>query len=238
MKSRTLGILGGVGPLASIYFQQLVVKYTDASTDQEHIPAVVYNDTFIPDRTAYILGKSELDPLPYIEDGFKKLEEAGCDLAVITCNTAHYFLDKFSKDIGIPIVSIIETAVGYVLKNAPDVKKIGVIATDGTVQSGVYKKCIEKSGLECEVPDGDDQKAVMDIIYNEVKAGKKGNCGRLMQVVENLRSKGCGAVILGCTELSVINEDNGLTKKYSYIVDAMEALAKKCVVLCGKKVKE
>lgn len=238
MKPKVLGILGGVGPLASIYFQQQIVKFTDAETDQEHIPAVIYNDTFIPDRTAYILGKSELDPLPYIEDGFKKLEKAGCDLAVITCNTAHFFFDRFSSDSEIPIISIIDTAVEYAIKKSPSVKKIGVIATDGTVQSGVYKKVIEKNGFECVTPDEEDQRAVMNIIYNEVKAGKKGDCDRLMRVVNALRDKGCGSIILGCTELSVMNEDNRLTENNQDIVDAMEALAKKCIVLCGKKIKE
>lgn len=238
MKPKTLGILGGVGPLASIYFQQQIVKFTDASIDQEHIPAVIYNDTFIPDRTAYILGKSDLDPLPYIEEGFRKLEKAGCDLAVITCNTAHYFFERFSEDSAMPIVSIIDTAVEEVLNKIPNAKTVGVIATDGTIKSGVYKKVIEKFGLECISPDEEDQSAVTNIIYNEVKAGKKGNCKRLMQVVDALRAKGCDAIILGCTELSVMNEDNRLTEKNHDIVDAMEALAKKCVLLCGKKVKE
>lgn len=238
MKPKTLGILGGVGPLASIYFQQQIVRYTDAEKDQDHIPAVIYNDTFIPDRTAYILKKSDLDPLPYIEDGFKKLEKAGCDLAVITCNTAHYFFDRFSSDSPMQIVSIIDTAVEYTLKQLPNAKKIGVIATEGTVQSNVYGKVIEKNGLSFSYPDFDDQNAVTDIIYNQVKAGKKGDCEKLMQIANTLMENGCDAVILGCTELSVINEDNELTKKYNYIIDAMQALAKKCVLLCEKKIKE
>ncbi len=238
MKPKTLGILGGVGPLASIYFQQQIVRFTDAEKDQDHIPAVIYNDTFIPDRTAYILGKSELDPLPYIEDGFKKLEKAGCDLGVITCNTAHYFFDRFSSDSNMPIISIIDTAVEYTLKTHPNAKKIGVIATEGTVKSNVYGKAIEKSGLKYYYPDEKMQECVTDIIYNQVKAGKKGDCKKLMQIADGLLESGCDAVILGCTELSVINEDNELSKKYSYIIDAMEALAKKCVILCGKKIKE
>lgn len=238
MKPKTLGILGGVGPLASIYFQQQIVRFTDAEKDQDHIPAVIYNDTFIPDRTAYILGKSDLDPLPYIEDGFKKLEKAGCDLGVITCNTAHYFFDRFSSDSNMPIISIIDTTVEYTLKVHPKAKKIGVIATDGTVQSNVYGKVIEKNGLVFAYPDSDDQNAVTDIIYNQVKAGKKGDCEKLMEIANKLMKDGCDAVILGCTELSVINEDNELTEKYDYIIDAMEALAKKCVLLCGKKIKE
>ena len=87
-------------------------------------------------------------------------------------------------------------------------------------------------------PDEEDQRAVMNIIYNEVKAGKNGDCDRLMRVVDALRGKGCGSIILGCTELSVMNEDNRLTENNQDIVDAMEALAKKCIVLCGKKIKE
>ncbi len=137
-----------------------------------------------------------------------------------------------------PIVSIIDTAVEEVLKKLPKAKTVGVIATDGTVRSDVYKKVLDKNGLKCVYPDKDDQAAVTNIIYNEVKAGKKGNCERLMQVVDSLRNNGCDAIILGCTELSVMNEDNGLTVKNHDITDAMEALAKKCIVLCGKKVKE
>ena len=237
-ETKTLGILGGIGPLASVYFADLVVNMTDAEKDQEHLPLFMYNDVYIPDRTDFILGKSDTNPLPFIIEGIRVLEKVGCDYAAMTCNTAHYFYDEIQENVSIPVVNIVETAVEYVKEQIPAVKKIGVLATDGTVKSGVYEKVIKKHGLECEVPSDENQKEVMNIIYNQVKAGNKVNLYGFMNIVEELREKGCDAIILGCTELSVINKDFNLSMESHDIIDAMQALARKCITLCGKKIKE
>ena len=237
-ETKTLGVLGGIGPLASVYFTDLIVNMTEAEKDQEHLPLFMYNDVFIPDRTDYILGKSDVNPLPYIVEGIGILEKVGCDYAAMTCNTAHYFYDEIQKSVNIPVINMVEAAVEYAKDQISSVRKIGILATDGTVKSGVYEKVIKKHGLECEVPSDENQKEVMNIIYNQVKAGNKVNLYGFMNIIEELRDKGCDAIILGCTELSVINKDFNLSMESHDIIDAMQALARKCITLCGKKIKE
>lgn len=237
METKTLGILGGVGPLASVRFSEMMINMTDAKTDQEHIPLLMFNDNTIPDRTSFILGRSNIDPVPKMICGIKKLVDFGSDYIVITCNTAHYFYDQLQASTSVPIVNMIEEAVTAAILKKPGVKKIGVLATDGTVESGVYAKVIEERGLTCVVPSKNSQRVVMDIIYNQVKAGKDVDVHSFLKIIDELRHLGCDVIILGCTELSVINSDNNLTLHSGDIVDAMEALAQKCITLCGKKVK-
>lgn len=237
METKTLGILGGVGPLASVRFSEMMINMTDAHTDQEHIPLLMFNDNTIPDRTSFILGRSDVNPVPKMLNGIKKLVDFGSDYVVITCNTAHYFYNELQASTRVPIVNMIEEAVTAAILKRPGVKKIGVLATDGTVESGVYAKVIEERGLTCAVPSKKSQGVVMDIIYNQVKAGKDVDVHSFLKIIDELRHDGCDVIILGCTELSVINADNNLTLHSGDIVDAMEALAEKCITLCGKKVK-
>ncbi len=237
METKTLGILGGVGPLASVRFAETVINMTDSETDQGHIPIFMFNDNTIPDRTSYILGKSDIDPAPKMIAGIYKLVRFGCDYVVITCNTAHYFYDQLQASTDVTIVNMIEEAVNAAIEKKPNLKKIGVLATDGTVESGVYKNVIEGRGLICAYPSRDSQRVIMDIIYDQVKAGRDVDVHGFLKIIDELRHDGCDVIILGCTELSVINSDNNLTLHSGDIVDAMEALAQKCITLCGKKVK-
>lgn len=140
MEEKTLGVLGGVGPLATIYFADLVVKMTDAKTDQEHISMVILNHGAIPDRTDYILDHSKPNPLPVMIADAKKLQAAGCDYIVIPCNTAHYFYDEIQKNVDIPIINIIEETVKDAIKTVPGLKTLGVLATEGTIKSGSYER--------------------------------------------------------------------------------------------------
>lgn len=232
----TLGILGGVGPLASVYFANMIINMTSASNDQEHIPLFMFNDNVIPDRTAFILGRSDIDPVPRMIEDIKKLSDFGCDYIAVTCNTAHYFYDKLQDSTDAKVVNMIDAAVDSALAKRPDAEKIGILATDGTVQSGVYSKVIERHGIECITPSVKSQKMIMDIIYSQVKAGREVDLDGFMSVISELRASGCDAIILGCTELSVINMNNKLTQNNDDIIDAMEALAERCIALCGKKI--
>lgn len=238
MNTKTIGILGGVGPLASVRFAETVINMTASENDQGHIPLLMFNDNTIPDRTSYILGKSDIDPVPNMKSGIKRLTDFGSDYIVITCNTAHYFYDELQASCPVPIVNMIEEAVEAAIKKKPSLTKIGILATDGTVESGVYAKVIERRGMTCAAPSTESQKTVMDIIYNQVKAGKTVDVHSFLKIIDELRHDGCDVIILGCTELSVINFDNKLSLHSGDIVDAMEALSEKCITLCGKQVKK
>lgn len=233
-----LGVLGGLGPLATVYFMDLLVKMTEASCDQEHIPTLVLNDAEIPDRTQYILGQSSHSPLPKMKKNAELLQNCGCDYIVIPCNTAHYFYDEVQKAVNIPIINILDETVKYCVDRNPDIKKVGVLATEGTTKSASYKKYIEKYGLEEVIPSQEDSVCLMNIIYNQVKAGRQVNITEFMRIIWNMVRAGSDVIILGCTELSIINRDNRLTKNYHNIVDSMEVLARSSILKCGKNVKE
>lgn len=230
-----MGVLGGVGPLATIYFADLVVKMTDAKTDQEHIAMVILNHSSIPDRTEYIMDKSKPNPLPVMVGDAKMLEDDNCDYIVIPCNTAHYFYDEIQKSVNVPIINILEETVKYCEETIPDVKKIGVLATDGTIKSQAYQNIIQKHSLECVIPSEEDQKSVMNIIYNQVKAGKTVDIFEFHRIIGELKKSGCDAIVLGCTELSIIKKDFEIVRED--IVDSMECLARASIKACGKKLK-
>ena len=235
MEEKVLGVLGGVGPLATIYFADLVIKMTQADTDQEHIAMVILNHSSIPDRTEYILDKSKPNPLPVMIRDAKVLEEDDCDYIVIPCNTAHYFYEEIQKSVSVPIINILEETVKYCEKTVPNIKKIGVLATDGTIKSNAYQNIIEKHSLECAVPSAEDQKSLMNIIYNQVKAGKEVDIFEFQRIIGELKKQGCDAVVLGCTELSIIKKDFDISR--ADIVDSMECLARASILACGKKLK-
>jgi aspartate racemase len=236
MTEKFLGVLGGIGPLATIYFADMVVRLTDAKRDQEHIPMLILNNSTIPDRTDYILDNSKLNPLPVMVEDARKLEKAGCDIIVIPCNTAHYFYSEIQNNVGIPIVNIIEETVRYISRHNENVKCVGILATEGTVITGSYQKEIIKHGLDYRVPNEKNMNSLMNIIYNQVKAGNEVDICEFLRIVGDLKADGCDAVILGCTELSIINKSFNLKRKD--IVDSLEVLAKVSISLCGKKIKK
>lgn len=237
MSYKKLGILGGVGPLASVYFTDLLVSGTVADCDQAHIPFFLYNDVYIPDRSAFLLGKSDNSPLPALIDGVKQLEGLGCDLIVVTCNTAHYFYDEIAAAVSVPVLNIIENALNSAKEQHPNLEKIGILATDGTVEGKVYKNVAEKMGIKYTSPSAKTQEEIMSLIY-DVKIGKEIDPNTILRAAAELEADGCDAVILGCTELSVVSRQNRFTEKDSHLIDAMTALAKSCVLLCGKEWKE
>lgn len=230
-----LGVLGGVGPLATIYFAELVIRCTDAATDQEHVSMIILNHAAIHDRTNYILDRSEPNPLPQMIGDAKTLEKAGADYIVIPCNTAHFFYDEIQNAVDTHIINIIEETVLHIKNSLPDAKKVGILATKGTLVSGAYQNMLEKHGLDFAVPDETDTEKLMEIIYDQVKAGKSVDIEAFWRIINNLKKAGCDCVVLGCTELSIIYRDYSIADET--IVDSLLTLAKKSIELCGKKIK-
>ena len=218
MQEKTLGILGGVGPLATVYFADLIVKMTPAACDQDHIRTIVSNNPKIPDRTDYILDRTKPNPLPAMIADAKMLESVGCDAIAIPCNTAHFFFD---------VINIIEETLRYAYRTVPGLQKVGVLATTGTLHSDVYPHVASRFGIECVYPDADGVRSLMHIIYDQVKAGQPVDRDAFFAVVDSMKARGCDAVILGCTELSVIYYE--LQIKRPDILDSMTALAAACV---------
>lgn len=227
-----MGIIGGVGPMSTVYFMEMIINMTKAQKDQEHINMVVLNHATIPDRTSYILGQSSESPLLVMVEDAKKLQQAGADFIVIPCNTAHYFFEKIKQSIDIPMVNIVEETVNFAAKTIPSLGKLGVLATSGTVESGTYQMACQKQGIECVLPDPREQEMVMQIIYEQVKAGKRADMDNFLALVKSLKNRGCDAVVLGCTELSVVKRDFEITR--FDIIDSLQVLAMKTIHTCGK----
>ncbi len=228
--SKLLGVLGGLGPAATVYFYELLTTRTKALCDQDHIDMVISSRATTPDRTAYILGRSDENPLDVMISEAVKLQEYGADLIVMPCNTAHYFFDEISRAIDVPMLNIIEETVKYCTLRG--YKKVGIMATDGTLDTSTYQMKLTEHGLDFALPDADSQRVVMDIIYQSVKRGKTPSLSEFSHAADSLWSSGCDCVILGCTELSLVKREYKLDDRY---VDSMEVLAESTIRACGKQ---
>ncbi len=227
MHKPILGILGGVGPLATAYFMELLIKKTPAQTDQENMPMIVFNDPQIPDRTAYILDHSQSNPQGEMVKVARWLEEAGSDYIAIACNTAHYFYDAINEAVTVPVVNIMEETASRIATLAHPGAKVGLMATEGTVESGVFQSYFEHAGLSTLAPDHEDQDKVTHLIYGCVKANQPYDPQEFLSVAASLHDAGCEAVVVGCTELSVIYQD--LDERPEWLFDSLDILADRCV---------
>ncbi len=230
---KTLGVIGGLGPMATAYFLQLLTQMSDAKTDQEHMEILTISKPSIPDRTKYILGISTENPVNEMVMIGKKLKKNGADIVAIPCITAHYFHDELESKIGLPIIHAIMETANY-LKDT-GIEKAGILATDGTVQSHLFQNYMVKYGIQCILPEKETQKKVMKFIYDDVKAGKAIDILNFNLVAEELFMHGAQVILLACTELSLIKRDYKLPPGY---LDVMEVLARKAVESCNHLKKE
>ncbi len=215
--------------MATAYFLQLLTQMTDAATDQNHIEVLIHSKPQIPDRTRFILGKSAQSPVPDMVAVGESLVEQGAELLAIPCITAHYFQKELEETIGMPIINAIEETAEYL--KAHGCEKVGIMATDGTIESGVFQQALETCGMQVVVPGAAGQAKVMHLIYENVKAGKPLEYFLFEEVAQELFEQGAQVILLGCTELSLIKKDFALAPGF---LDVMEVLARKAVLSCGK----
>lgn len=206
-----LGIIGGVGPLASAYLYEMITEKTKANTDQDHIDIILLSHASMPDRTKYILKQSTDNPYPHLLNDCKKLEEMGALMISIPCNTACYFYDDLKKNINIPISNLIENTAKYLREH--NYKKVAILATAGTISSNLYQKELNKYNIEYTLPDQD---LVTTVIYDYVKCGKTVPIDLINKIISNLDVQ---AFILGCTELSILKGKLNLDNRF---IDPLE----------------
>ncbi len=226
---KTLGVIGGLGPMASAYFLRMVTEMTDAATDQEHFEVLLHSCPQIPDRTRFLLGKSEEDPCPPMIRIGQNLARNGAELIAIPCVTANFFYKRLSAEIPVPVIDIISETAEYLAVRG--VKCVGIMATDGTVRCGFFQKQLEQEGIRVVLPTESGQKDVMSVIYDDVKANRPVNMKRFERAAKELRSAGSEVILLGCTELSMAHRDNAIGASY---LDVMQLMAKVSVEQCGK----
>lgn len=234
---KKLGVLGGMGSKASAYFYNLIVDLTEAQNDQDHVNAVYINCASMPDRTEAILSGEDTLLKKLLIENVNILASLGVSHIAIPCNTSHFFWKEMQESVDIPIINMVQKTLDFIVEKDSGRKKflkVGLLATDGTVRTGVYEKYLDDSIMEMVYPSSEMQEIVMDVIYKGVKGSQGVTFNELEEVLDELRGRDCDYIILGCTELSVISG----RENDSYIVDALEVLAKEAILMSGKKLKE
>lgn len=225
--TKRLGVIGGLGPMATAYFMELLTRMSDAETDQDHMEVLIYSRPSIPDRTRYILGESEESPLPDMVSAGETLREAGADLLAVPCVTAHYFHEDLERMLGIPVINGVADTVSCLLREKKNCA--GIMGTDGTIRSGLLQNVLQTAGIRSIVPKESFQKKVMAMVYDEIKAGRPVDMEKFRQVSEELFEEGAEVVLLACTELSLIRKEHTLAAGY---LDILEVIARSAVERC------
>ncbi|MCG7585366.1 aspartate/glutamate racemase family protein [Photobacterium sp. OFAV2-7] len=223
--SRKLGILGGMGPLATVEFMQKIISRTPAHNDQQHIPMLVSNNPQIPDRTAYLISNGE-DPFPVLKQGMEQLQQAGAECIVMPCNTAHYWYPRLTQLCNVHTISIIDSVVNEAKER--QYRQVGVLATTATMMTRMYQSKLAQQQINALETSESEQQAVMDGIY-AVKAGDVELGKQLMlPVFEAMLERGAEAVIFGCTEIPVALAEQTQARP-ECCLDSLDILAEQCI---------
>ncbi|OLS03030.1 cysteate racemase [Tissierella creatinophila] len=232
---QVLGILGGMGPLATVKLFEMIVSMTDANNDQEHIHIIVDNNTKVPDRTSFLLDKNKENPNLLLIESAKRLEKAGVDLIVMPCNTAHYYYEEIKSYINIPFLNMIEETAIWIKENYPSLKKIGLLATDGTIKAGIYDEIFLKYDIEIITPSKDKQKYIYELIYNMKENKNQKSLDGIYSAMSEIENEGAEIFIAGCTEVSVALNTFKIEGEF---VDPMKIISEKAIKLVGAKLKD
>lgn len=229
-----LGIIGGMGPMASAVFYDMISSKTDASCDQENLDLILLSHAGMPDRTRAILSKDEVQ----IEEVRSKLyadamflQNAGCTAIAVTCNTAHYFVNMIEGELDIPFIHLIREAAEAVASKFV-AKKVAVLATDGTIETRLYQDELSKRGVIAFTPKAEVQALVMHEIYECIKSGKPADEEIWQKIEAYVKEEGCEAAVLACTELSVVRKELSLG---SFYFDPMDIMAERCLDFYEKR---
>ena len=202
--SRMVGVLGGLGPEATLHFFARVLECTPASRDQEHLHLLIDNNPQVPDRNAAVAGTGP-SPAPALAEMAKRLEAAGADFLVMPCNAAHAFAQVIRESVSIPFVSIIEETRDEVMRRVPGVCTVGVLASSGCIDAGLYQEAFGEHRIEVLAPDGSDGEAFMQLLYL-IKSGDRSEAvaGGMRAIAARLVARGAEVVVAGCTEVPLV----------------------------------
>lgn len=228
-----IGIIGGMGPMASQLFYRMVTERTAAAKDQDHVEMVILSDTEMPDRTQAILDHRYEEVAERLLEDALTLQRCGCKGIAITCNTAHFFVDMIADQIQIPIVHMIRETAKALAEGCRG-ETAAVLATDGTIKTGLYQKALEAEGVKAYTLSPPNQENLMHEIYDCIKSGKPCDVAAWRMIERELEENHCKKAILACTELSVIKDEQGLDDRYA---DPLEILADRVIALSGHMVK-
>lgn len=226
-----VGVLGGMGPAATADFMQKLIDLTDAGNDQQHVPVLVSSIPNIPDRGACLL-KGGVSPLPALLDRLRMLENAGAACIVIPCNTAHYWFPQLKAATSVEMLNLIDVVAEAVREAG--FSKVGVLATDATLVTGLYQSALERFGIGCVIPEGATQQAVMDGIF-ALKAGASASARHYFEApYQYLQQQKVDAIILGCTEIPIALADE-VRNRPAYFLDSNKILAQAVIRWYGRQ---
>lgn len=233
---KRVGIIGGMGPAATCDLMMKIIEMTEAACDQEHIHVLVDSNVNIPDRTAALLSGGE-DPVPEMLASARRLESIGADFLILPCNTAHCFIPRLKDEVGIPFLSMPDETAA--LLKSKGVKTAAVLATDGTVKSGLYGDALAAAGINAIYPDDEQQKQVMSLIYDYIKKGITDPSllphDMIVSIVGDLKRRGAEALLLACTELPLAFDITGIDD--DTCVDPTRVLAAAAIREAGAKLR-
>ena len=232
MREKVVGILGGMGPEATVDFMQRIITLTPANDDCDHIRMLVDNNPKVPSRIKAIFEGTGENPESCLVEMAKQLEKQGADLLVIPCNTAHYYFDVVASNVSIPILNMVNMTVEKIINDQPEIKKVGLLASTAVLKINLYKTALNDRNVNILYPSDDLQNS----IFNSIKIIKTGQHGKteienIQNAADYLFEKGAQAVIVGCTELSVVSDQINFKCK---MCDSSQVLAEEVV----KNVKE
>ena len=234
MTDKKLGVIGGMGSLATKVFFEKIIENTVASKDQDRIDMIILNHATLPDRTKAILEGKELSFLNAVKPDIELLEKAGVENIAIPCNTSHYFYEQMQNMTKVNIINMVRETAAFINKRYGENSKVGILATDGTIATGIYERECLNFNLRPYHPSEFDQQRIMRTIYN-IKADVNYQPYELEDMIQHLiTNENCSSVILGCTELSSVYLDPEIRK---YCVDPMEVLVENSIILSGKSLK-
>ncbi len=223
---KVLGIIGGLGPEATVDFFGRIVRITPAQSDQDHLHILIDNNPKVPNRNQALAG-SGASPAMSLAANARRLEAVGAEFIVMACNTAHAFEDSIRNAISIPFISIVTETCTYIAENHPDLQSVGLLATDGCLQAQLYETALESHGIEVLTLTADRQKAFMDLVYEIKGQGVDQNIrSAMMAMTDELIELGAQGILAGCTEVPLVMTADDLSVPF---IDSTEILAEQCV---------
>ena len=237
-----VGILGGLGPAATVTFLDELVRLTDAPTDQDHVDAVVLQHGSIPDRTQAILHDGP-SPAPALAKDCRWLESLGVSFIALPCNSAHAYRAEIEAGLDVELISIVDVTAAKAAEIAATLGESGaphtaaVFATEGTIAAGTYARALEAQGVRPWIPPADMQAQITTIIYDQVKAGQPADVALLHDLTDRARAAGAEVVVFGCTELSVVYADDADLQARDDVIDSLRSLAIATIEKAGRRVR-
>jgi len=219
--SKTIGVIGGMGPAATVDFFAKLLEATPAERDQDHLRVLIDSNPRVPDRNAAIAGRGP-SPGPQLAEAARGLERAGADVLVIACNTAHAFADEIQSVVKIPLLSMIDATADAAMENKP--WRVGVLAADGCRRAGLYQRAFEVRNVEALFLNDEGQQEFMQLLYR-IKAGDVGDATQraMERLAISLNARGAQAVIAACTEVPLVLNADALATPVISSTDALVA---------------